>query len=248
MEKWYIDPIAAASLFHKHKVFGIDAVKPVSGDFTSVDRNGKKVFVARYNGAMVFGDGQCTSGVSSFTDMVRRESKGYDAFLLKIDTNGGHADAAMELDGLINDLKYIGKTGVLTNNLKSAGIMATTRADFIMANGVMAELGSVGVFITLDSYFRDYYKKYVTIVQPDTSNHKNESFLEWINTGETKLMLEELKTFDKAFMALVKKNRPINSTYTDTLEGGSWMAKEAKLRGLADYIGSETDAINLLTK
>jgi len=249
MTQWFIEESYGLDLFYRHAQYGVDAVKPIAGQPRVVNTNVKDVLVASYDGAMVLGDPQCSTGIRTFTDSIREFRGNFDAFVLRLETGGGHADAAMDVDGLIIDLQKKGvKVVVHSNSLYSAGIMATTNADRIVGNSIMSGFGSIGVFLQLNKYMRKVYNEYVEFVYSPESPDKNKAFNEWLKDGSTKEFKAQVLESDHMFMKMVSNNRPLSDKYQDTLKGGTWNAKIAKQRGLIDHIGSLDFAIDLATK
>ncbi len=221
--------------------------EPSYADNTPAEFEGGNILVAKYSGDFVLEDYWWRRNLQYFVDYVRSVAKNYSGFVLKIDTNGGHAAAAMEMDGLIQDIKKYGNVIVHTNFLHSAGIMGTTNADRIVANGEFASLGSVGVYFQLNKFITDLYKKYIVFVYSKKSPDKNKAFREFMKDGKIDLYKEMATKSDEAFMKLVRDNRPISDEYKDTLDGGVFTGTDAKLRGLCDHVGTLDFAIKLTT-
>jgi len=206
------------------------------------------ILVAKYSGDFVLEDYWWRYNLGGFVNYIRSIASQYEGFVFHIDTHGGHAAAAMELDGLFQDLKKYGKVIVHSNYLQSAGIMGTTNADRIVGNGEFSDFGSVGVYYELSKWIADLYKKYVVFAYSKKSPDKNKAFREFLKTGKVDLYEDMATKQDEKFMELVTKNRPISGEYKDSLDGGTFMGLDAKLRGFCDHLGTLDFAIDLAKK
>lgn len=212
------------------------------------EETNKKILLAKYSGDFVLDDYWWSRNVGSFVSHIRSIANEFDSYVFQVDTNGGHAAAAMEFDGMVQDLKSRGKVIIHTNYIHSAGIMATTNADRIIGNGQFSSFGSVGVYYELSKYMADLYKKYVVFAYSSKSPDKNKAFREFVKTGKANLYEKMATKSDEMFMKLVSDNRPISDKYNDSLAGGTFQGVDAKLRGFCDHIGTLNKAIEFAKK
>lgn len=164
--------------------------------------------------------------------------------LLDVYSGGGAVLAAQVLYNAVQEFKK--PVGVHTTLLGSGAVFGTLPADFIMAAGDAAEIGSIGTLYSLDKEFIEFYKETFDDIYSSESPDKNKAFRQYLE-GDSTGFRKEADTFARLFKDLVTKHRPLNSNMKEsTLKGGMFMAKDAKRRGLVDYIGGEQAALKKL--
>ena len=168
-----------------------------------------------------------------------------DGVLLEVNTGGGEVTAASMIRQAI-----AGRTKPVVTYAHlaaSGGMLATMDSDEIVAAGRTARVGSIGAMLSLPTWLRRMYGDYVTDLYATTSPDKNRAFKEWVQTGSTAAFVEELDQLDAIFMQEMRAARPITAALASTtLAGGTWLADEAKRRGLVDSIGTMNYALTRL--
>lgn len=173
-----------------------------------------------------------------------RETSGV---LLKVNTGGGSVTASQMIhDSVQNRNKPL---VVHAHFMASGGVMATRDADEIVAASPTALIGSIGVAQEVATWYREFLNRYFTTVYANTSPEKNATWREFLRTGEAAVFQPLLNELDANFMAAVTASRPLPAaTRANTLKGGTWLAEEAKRRGLVDSIGGTQFVINRLAE
>ena len=169
-----------------------------------------------------------------------------DGILLEVNTGGGEVSAAQMVAGAVND----GPKPVVTyaHYAASGGIMATTGSTEIVASGKLSRFGSIGVMMTAPKWIAKVWSDYYDELYAATSPEKNAAWREYIKTLQTDRFVTMLNEIDQVFMAQVITDRrlPAGNLRDETLQGGTWMAEEAKRRGLVDSIGNFNYALERL--
>lgn len=255
--KWAIDPqVGLQKLFELEAMNGIVEKSTHTqklmmeddgeGSGDNAVRNGYAYH--ELNGVMLYEGGMCTAGIN---DWVARFSE-LDAMpevgghLIKVHSGGGQASAGSAMYMAIAGAKK--PVVALVDFAASAAYLGISAANEIIANGTLAEAGSIGVLVSIDKKALGYLRDEAYTLYSRTSQQKNKE-VRALMAGDTEPMVDHLTEFDEKFMAIIKKERGLRSGRVmdrDTMEGGVFMASEAKDRGLVDAVGDMNLAIKRL--
>ena len=213
-----------------------------TAEFSTIDARAGQIALLKLSGAMFQDDFISTKGMRSFADDIRQadQNPNIAAILIEANTGGGELLAGQTLRNAIKDT---GKPVlVYAHYLGSAGVWGTIFADHIMAAGKGSEIGSIGVFTSLNKGFLEAYKEQMVSIYSRKSQKKNQEFRALL-AGDYTPLENALTEADEIFMADVKHNRPLAGDVDDTLSGAMFFAADARSRGLVDSIGTFQDAI-----
>ena len=156
--------------------------------------------------------------------------------ILNFDTPGGTIDG---IQAFADSIKAAKKpvVGFVDGLCASAGVYAASSCDYIIANNITAEVGSIGVmmsFIDAQPYYEKLGFKFHEVyssLSPDKNKGHQEA-----KKGNYELVIKEgLDPYAKIFRNQVKSNRP--SVTEDSMTGKVYIAEDALKRGLIDEIG-----------
>lgn len=169
-----------------------------------------------------------------------------DGVLLEVNTGGGQVSAAQMVSGAVTNSPKPVVT--YAHYAASGGIMATTGSTEIVASGMLSTFGSIGVMMSLPKWMAKFYSDYIQELYADTSPDKNAAWREYMDGMKTERFTKMLNQIDQIFMAQVITDRslPAGKLRDETLGGGTWLAQEAKRRGLVDSIGNFNYALTRL--
>ena len=107
--------------------------------------------------------------------------------------------------------------------------------------GNTTEVGSIGVVIQMDAEGINYLKENLVSIYADGSENKHD-ILKAILSGDYDFVKKNsLNPLRKEFASIVKKGRP--NVTEEALTGSMFIGRDAIKNGLADSIGTRTDAI-----
>lgn len=201
-----------------------------------------KLFLNDY---MSVNGGLCSMGVQDLANnlLSYKDSSNISGALIEVNSGGGEAMAGQIMYNAIKDFKK--PVVAYVHNAGSAAYMAIAGVNEIVASGDMSRLGSIGAYISLDKKFIAQYKDRFDEIYSDLSGDKNAAIRNYIETGDKTGLKDSLNDTVKSFQNLVTSNRDIKKQ-DETLRGGMFQAQDAKKRGLADIIGTESLAIKRL--
>lgn len=212
---------------------------------------GGDVAVVPISGAMSR-NGLCGYG-NEYTARILEKADSYakvKAVVLKINTPGGTVDST---EMLADTVKNFSKPIVAwTPYCASAGYFVASQADaIVMENAVTSEVGSIGVLMVYTDYSKYLEKEGmdVTIFRADGSEDK--ALINGIEPLSEELKAEiqgDLNACRKAFLGYVRRGRA-GKLQSDEVFSGKMYKKEAAIRlGLADRIGTLSDAVKRARK
>jgi len=190
-------------------------------------------------------------GTKSLTNMMREADSNENIIghILYVDSPGGSADGTMDFS---ESIKSLNKPVVafVDGLMASAAYWAGSSAKHIMANNSLAEIGSIGTYITLtdwSGYDEKMGIKEISIYATK-STEKNIEYREALKGNEGP-MKASIDVFNEVFLKAVTKNRFGKGLDKEaTLKGQLLFAEDAIKAGLIDSIGSFSDAVKLVTK
>lgn len=229
-----------------------DVPTPTAADFVTMNVTEKgKVVHADLTGAMRLNDGMCSVGAASLGKEITAAAQGSDVsgVVLRISSGGGEAQAGVHLAQVITDLRKSGKKVVsLVDRAGSAAYMVAAASDAVVMNGDMSQVGSIGAMYSINRAFAEAYKVYMQDIYADQSTKKNKSFNDYVASGDTSGLKAEVTQLAQMFIDQVTTQRGIqdNAQLSDTMQGDMFYAQDAITRGLADKVGTMSDAVNII--
>lgn len=179
------------------------------------------------------------------------DDKTVGAVVLRINSPGGSPTASEMIHRAIADVKENGKTVVVSMGeaAASGGYWISTNADHIYAQAATIT-GSIGVFggkIDLSELWGKLNVNWERV-----STHER-AFLWSENSPYTvseKLAIEEMlaKVYDDFLDRVAEGRKMTREEAAAVAEGRAWSGKEAYQRGLVDYIGGLSDALDLAAR
>lgn len=157
--------------------------------------------------------------------------------ILNFDTPGGTIDG---IQAFADSIKAAKKpvVGFIDGLCASAGVYGASSCDYIIANNITAEIGSIGVmmsFIDAQPYYEKLGFKFHEVyssLSPDKNKGHQEA-----KKGNYELVIKEgLDPYAQIFRNQVKSNRP--AVTEESMTGKLYIAEEALKRGLIDEIGN----------
>ena len=256
---WGINKLNEIMLYNE---MGIDQtsyfkdMKEQSREVTYVDTNGGsntmtkdgKIAIVNMSGVMTDNDGLCHYGMSSLDKQLRSlyADSSVKGILLSVNSGGGYSTAG---DILYNAIADKNKPVVVHSVfMASAAVKGTLKADEIIALSESTTIGSIGVMLVMPKWYIETAKEGEVELYSKKSPGKNGAWRA-LKEGNFEPYINELTEMDNIFMKQVMANRPLKgseSTIEETLDGRTFMAKEAKKRGLIDGIGSLNYALKRL--
>lgn len=211
------------------------------GQFDQLDDIPKNsIAVVSMTGTMMVQDAMCSYGMESMDTRLRQlyQDSRIAGIILKVNSGGGYSTAG---DVLFNAIKDKNKPVVVHSLfMASAALKGTLLADEIIAASDSTTIGSIGTMMVIPKWYVESAKESDIELYSEKSPNKNAAWRA-LKNGEYEPFIKELTANDEVFMSEVAKHRPLkgSSKYQEeTLSGATFMAKEAKRRGLIDGIGS----------
>ena len=174
--------------------------------------------------------------------------KNISAIIIQADTGGGAVNSIQPIVQAIKEAQANSKPVIafVDDLMASAGLMALSHADMIIASHEMAEIGSLGVMAAFADWQPVYEKEGVVFhkVYADQSTLKNKSFDKFLE-GDYKLLKEkELNPLAEQAIEDLKKLRGSKITDNNVYKAEMYFAKDALKIGLIDDIGNLQYAVN----
>lgn len=198
------------------------------------------------SGLMTQEDQLCAPGMRSMAEMIQDIDANPDVAGIKFDVNsgGGEVTAAVHLYNTVKDLTKPSVAQVHT--MASGAYLGLLPVDEIIALSSFSQIGSIGVVSIIDLEFVNWYKENMEEIYSSKSPEKNDAVRAYLN-GDRSKMIKGLDKLADEFHSKVVLHRELNPDYkAETLKGNTWLAKEAKTRGLIDSIGTEAYATKRL--
>jgi ClpP class serine protease len=199
-----------------------------------------------YSGVMRMEDGLCSQGIESFSEQLHSVSQksNVSGILLYMNSGGGASHAGSTLNSVVADIEKPVVT--VSPFLGSAAYMATAPSNKIILMGSNAMAGSIGTFLTINKKFIEEYSENFQEVYSSLSPNKN-SVGRAIKENNLEKIVSFLDRHTEVFHESVMESRNLNPQMKEeTLQGGMFTAKEAKIRGLADGVGGYAYALKRL--
>ena len=214
-------------------------------DLTSSDIPKGSFAVLNLFGAMRADGDWCSYGMRDFAswiDMANQNNR-IKGILIQANSGGGETIAGQILRNAVSDSRK--PIVVYADLLASAAVDGTLPAAEIIASGNSSQIGSIGVFCSINKKMVKYYQENVDDIYSSSSTKKNEAIRAYLK-GDNSLILREVDKAASIFHAEVKNWRPQAAKHADVMEGDLFFAKDAKTRGLIDGIGTSRYALKRL--
>jgi protease-4 len=172
--------------------------------------------------------------------------------VLDVDSPGGSVNSIPPLVEAIKVLQAQGKPVVVHGDLvASAALFVSVYADWIMVdNKLSSEFGSIGVMVEFAD-FKEYFESQgvkIHTVYADQSKDKNAEFREALKGNYDPLKKHILNPLAEMFQDAVKNTRGKKLLVAEPglLSGGLFTGEDAVRVGLADGMGTLTDAVSMV--
>ena len=189
--------------------------------------------------------GYFTAGTATLARRIQEADvhNNTSGIILHFDTPGGTIDGIQAFADVIKGTeKPI--VGFVDGLCASAGVFAASSCDYMVAQNITAEIGSIGVmmsFIDAQPYYEQLGFKFHEIYST-LSPDKNRDFLEAKKGNYEPIQKDGLDPYAQIFRNQVKTNRP--QVNEESMTGKIYLAEEALKRGLIDEIGGIQIAAN----
>ena len=199
----------------------------------------------KMNGVMTVHDGWCHQGMNSLVEQMYRlyDNKAIKGIVLQTDSGGGHSTAGDVLySGIADKNKPVFIHGI---QAASAAIKGTLKADGIYGMSNSSTFGSIGSMLVLPKWYIEEAAESEVELYSEKSPKKNHAWRE-IKKGNYEAVIEELTVNDEIFMNMVRENRNLKGSekyQTETLDGRTYPAIEAKRRGIIDGVATLNDLL-----
>lgn len=207
------------------------------------------IAVLDFVGAISKYDQDCgPSGMQTKSQLLQRcyNNKNIKGIVLNVDSGGGEGYAGMLAESTLQ--KRNKPVLAFQNDLSaSAAYMLSSACDLIVAGSPLAEVGSIGTYVTLVDYSQWFKLKGIDLkeVYADASVEKNKMHRDALNGDNTELK-KFINQFNDNFIQTVSTNRG-DKLKNDTWKTGKiYFAKDAKEVGLIDDIASFEEALNMM--
>lgn len=177
------------------------------------------------------------------------DSEDISGILLKVESGGGDGMAMRLLNEKIADRT---KTviGFIDDFACSAAYGIVSGCDLIVVNSNMARVGSIGTYLSMADYTKQFEKAGIDIytVYATASKDKNGEVREALK-GNLKPLEDLANTFNENFLTTIETNRDGKLTESRDVWGTGkvYFAKEALKLGLIDTIDTFTNTLNYFT-
>ena len=166
--------------------------------------------------------------------------------VLKQETGGGEGGAMRLFHEAVSKFsKPI--IGFVDDTSCSAGMGNLAACDMIVANSKLARVGSIGTYLTIADFSKQFEKMGINLIEvyADASKDKNSEYYEALK-GNTEPLKQIVNVYNDAFLELIETSRDGKLT-ADRKEWGTgkvYFAHEAQKLGLIDGIDSFDNVLN----
>lgn len=222
---------------------------PLSELDDTIDESEKYVAVISVSGAITKHDQFCgPDGMQSKAARLRSlfNDDYVKGIVLKIDSGGGEGTAMRLMSETLKE-KNKPVVAFVDDLACSAAYGIATACDYIVANSNLAQIGSIGTYLTVADYEKYYEKQGVklTEIYATLSTDKNKDYYEAIK-GNVEPLRQVADKFNEAFIGMIEKNREGKLTADRKTWGTGkvWFAQEAIQLGLIDEINTFSNILN----
>jgi len=203
------------------------------------------------NGTMLKYGSMCSYGTQEIAAgmLCAASHKNVGSIVVDIDSGGGSADAIAPMVQMAETIRKMGKSIVAAVDLcASAAYYFACNCDEIVAiNNISAEIGSIGVMMSLQDYSKSNEANGITDHQiySNLSDWKNKPFILALEGKYDEIKTEELDPLARRFQESVRAMRgsKLVEETPGLLAGRMFFADQAKEVGLIDHVGTIETAI-----
>ncbi len=231
-----------------HQNAGVFQISEYGGYSAPEDAPEGSIAVVNINDVVMKYDMYCgPAGTKTKMDILQRidKSKNINGAILVIDSPGGEGYAAKNLASYIRNEFQKPIISYVDDFAASAAYYIAAATDQIIANSIMAQVGSIGTYITLADY-TDFWKAQginVKNIYATKSTDKNKPYKDAIE-GDTKLLKEDIDRFNQDFldnMASYRDGKLGDEKIWGT--GKLFYAEDAYKNGLIDAIATWEETV-----
>lgn len=222
------------------------------GEYASPeDAPENSIAVVGITGAITEEDQMCgPAGMKTKASILQRldANPKVKSIVLKINSPGGSGYAARFMAQQIQKIqKPI--VAFIENLGASAAYYIASATDRIIANDKLAQIGSIGTYITLIDDTGYFEKEGFRIIEiyASKSTEKNQDYLKAIDpkNPNPEPLRQKLDVFNQAFLDFVAEQRGFKKE-DEWSNGGMWFAPEAEAMGLIDEISTIEEVLESL--
>lgn len=196
-------------------------------------------------GVMRAESGLCSIGARQVASQIRAAyaNENISAIIIEQNSGGGEYAAMQIYTSVISERNKPVITFSQFSASAAYGMAAVS--DEIIADGQLAEFGSIGAMIQISRTALDFIKSEYATFYGEKAKEKNKS-LSLALDGDFSGIQKEVNEYTERFHKLVSDSRPLSGSESyraKTLSGEMFSAEEAKRRGLIDGIGNLNYAI-----
>lgn len=207
------------------------------------------VAVLNITGAITKHDQDCgPDGMQSKASVLRAcySTDNIKGVILKIDSGGGEGMAMRLMSEALRE-KNKPVVAFIDDQACSAAYGIASGTDYIVANNDLAQVGSIGTYLTIADYEKYYEKQGIklTEIYASLSTDKNKDYYEALK-GNMEPLRKVADKFNEGFLSMIEKNREGKLT-TDRKTWGTgkvWFAQDALEIGLIDEINTFSNTLN----
>jgi protease-4 len=202
------------------------------------------IHVMKFSGAVMKDDWCGVPGTESLQErfITGQSHPNIIGTVFSTDTGGGHVDGTFEyVDVIAAAEKPV--VGYVNGMSCSAGYAMMSRCTEIMLCHQTAMVGSIGTAVSFYNFTERYKKKGIELIyiNAESSPDKNQDYFEAL-AGNIKPMQEDLNYLNEIFQTSVKAGRP--GIKKEAITGKCYRGQQAISLGMADSIGTLSDAVN----
>lgn len=206
------------------------------------------ISVIYFNDVITKHDGWCHAGVDTKAALLQQADANANIIghLIVFDTPGGEARAP---EKMVQAIAACNKPvfGFIDNLCASAGYWMAAHCDKLYASGNMAQVGSIGAFITILDYTKRMEAMGINLIEiyAEQSTNKNIEFREALQ-GKPEKMKARISEMQTQFEATVREARGEKITDESVFTGIVLLGQKAVDAGLIDGIASFQDVLAML--
>lgn len=174
------------------------------------------------------------------------QDKNLAGLMIKMNSPGGSADAGYKIADAVSNAPFETWCHIEYGQASSAGYLIATSCDGISASRANDRVGSIGTYISYQSWSK-YYEKMGVVSKDIYARQSTEKNLEGRQAaeGNFKPLEDYVSNEAQAFIDYVNARRPnLNTTKLDPFKGKVFTATDALSIGLIDSIGDLKAAVS----
>ena len=207
------------------------------------------VAVISITGAITKHDQDCgPDGMQSKASVLKAcfSTENIKGVVLKIDSGGGEGMAMRLMSEALSE-KNKPVIAFIDDRACSAAYGIASSADYIVANSDLAQIGSIGTYLTIADYEKFYEMQGVKLIEiyASLSTDKNKDYYEALK-GNLEPLRKVADHFNESFLAMIENNRKEKLTADRKVWGTGkvWFAQDALELGLIDEINTFSNTLN----